>query len=151
MPNGYRRHDRRSPLTDPWEPLFARETADAVHLGLHIREVHCNSRGFAHGGLISSLADNSMGLSAVRTARRHPDAEEITAVTAALTLDFIETVRMGEFIEFHPTILKAGRLLVFADCRVISNEQIVARASATFRIVQLRAGAKDETATGPST
>ena len=57
MPEGYQRHTRRSPLTDPWEPLFARETADAVQLALDIRKAHCNSRGFAHGGLISSLAE----------------------------------------------------------------------------------------------
>jgi acyl-coenzyme A thioesterase PaaI-like protein len=62
-PVGYERHTRRSPLTDPWEPLFARETADAVQLALEIREAHCNSRGFAHGGLISSLADSAMGIS----------------------------------------------------------------------------------------
>jgi acyl-coenzyme A thioesterase PaaI-like protein len=50
MPVGYERHARRSPLTDPWEPIFARVTVDAVQLALEIQEAHCNARGFAHGG-----------------------------------------------------------------------------------------------------
>jgi acyl-coenzyme A thioesterase PaaI-like protein len=31
-----------------------------------LRAVHCNSRGFVHGGVIAALADNAMGLSFVR-------------------------------------------------------------------------------------
>ena len=50
----YAPHTRRSPLTDPWEPLLAHTTPDAVYLALEIREAHCNARGFAHGGMISA-------------------------------------------------------------------------------------------------
>ena len=64
VPDGFAPHFRASPLTAPWEPLFSRRTADSVMIGLRIREVHCNSRGFVHGGLISAIADNAMGLSA---------------------------------------------------------------------------------------
>jgi hypothetical protein len=39
IPAGYLPHTRRSPLTDPWEPLFARETADAVQLDANFRMV----------------------------------------------------------------------------------------------------------------
>jgi uncharacterized protein (TIGR00369 family) len=136
IPDGFRPHERRSPLTDPWEPLFARETDDAVHLGLEIREAHCNSRGFAHGGLLSSLADNAMGMSAVRIARRQPGAEKTSAVTVSLTLDFIDAAKVGEFIAFQPAVLKVGRSLAFADCRVLCGERLIARASASFRLVQ---------------
>ena len=135
MPAGYQRHTRRSPLTDPWEPLFARETADAVQLALDIREAHCNSRGFAHGGLISSLADNAMGMSAVRQARRQPGAEKAGAVTVALTMDFIDTAQVGDCVEFCSAVLKVGRTLAFVDCRVICGERLIARGSATFRIL----------------
>ena len=135
MPEGYQRHTRRSPLTDPWEPLFARETVDAVQLALDIREAHCNARGFAHGGLISSLADNAMGLSAVRRARQQPGAEKAGAVTVALTLDFIDTAQVGDCVEFCPVVLKVGRTLAFADCRVVCGERLIARGSATFRML----------------
>lgn len=135
MPVGYAPHTRRSPLTDPWEPLFARETAQAVQIGMVIREAHCNSRGLAHGGLISSLADNAMGLSAVRLARARVGAAMASAVTVSLTLDFVDTARIGDCVEFHPVVLKAGRTLAFVECRVVCGERLVARASATFRMV----------------
>lgn len=135
MPAGYAPHTRRSPLTDPWEPLFARETADAVQLAVEIREAHCNGRGFAHGGLISALADNAMGLSVVRLARQQPGQEEASAVTVTLALDYLDSARIGECLEVHPTVLKRGRTLAFAECRVVSGDRFIARGNASFRMV----------------
>lgn len=135
MPDGYQPHSRRSPLTDPWEPLFARTVPGAMHLAVQIREVHCNSRGLAHGGLISALADNAMGLSAVHHARKLSGAENASAVTVSLTLDFIDAAHIGDWLEFQPVVLKVGRTLAFVDCRVVCGERLVARGSASFRMV----------------
>ena len=139
----YQPHTRRSPLTDPWEPLFSRHTAnapsdapsDALYLALEIREAHCNARGFAHGGLISALADNAMGHSAVLQARRRAGAEKASAVTVSLSLDFIDSARLSDCVEFQPTVLKVGRTLAFVGCRVVCGERLIARGSATFRMV----------------
>ena len=135
MPIGYQRHTRRSPLTDPWEPLYARQATDGVQLALEIAQAHCNSRGFAHGGLIASLADNAMGLSAVRHARQQLGAEKAGAVTVTLTLDFLDTAQVGDCVEFHPAVLKVGRTLAFAECRVVCGDRLIARSSASFRMV----------------
>ena len=135
MPSGYQPHTRRSPLTDPWEPLLSRQTLNALYLALEIREAHCNARGFAHGGLISALADNAMGHSAVLHARRRAGAEKASAVTVSLTLDFIDSAQVGDCVEFQPTVLKVGRTLAFVDCRVVCGEQLIARGSASFRMV----------------
>lgn len=135
IPAGYLPHTRRSPLTEPWEPLFARETADAGQLGLQIREAHRNARGFAHGGLLSALADNAMGLFAVRHARQQVAASNANAVTVALSLDFIDAAQVGEWLEFHPTVLKVGRTLAFVECKVVCGERLIARGNASFRMV----------------
>lgn len=147
MPPGYQPHSRRSPLTDPWEPLFSRQTGgapseastyaptDTLYLALEIHEAHCNARGFAHGGLISALADNAMGHSAVLQARRRAGAEKASAVTVSLSLDFIDSARVGDCVEFQPTVLKVGRTLAFVDCRVVCGERLIARGSASFRMV----------------
>lgn len=134
-PEGFARHTRHSPLTDPWEPLFARETAESVHLAVEIREAHCNARGFAHGGLISALADNAMGLSTVRLARQQPGQEQASAVTVTLALDYLDTARIGEWLEVQPSVLKLGRTLAFAECRVLCGERLIARGNASFRMV----------------
>ena len=62
-PDGFTPHFRDSPLTDPWKPLWSRIVDRTVILGLWLAVPHTNSRGLAHGGLISALADNAMGLS----------------------------------------------------------------------------------------
>jgi acyl-coenzyme A thioesterase PaaI-like protein len=89
-PAGYLPHDRHSPMTAPWEPIYARRTDSALQLAVQIREPHCNARGLAHGGLITSLADNAMGLSAriVAQAARPADGErhagfDLVAASAA--------------------------------------------------------------------
>ena len=69
-PEPFTLHPRKSPLTTPWEPLYADIRADRWVLGVEIREPHTNSRGAPHGGLIAALADNAMGLSAVATFAR---------------------------------------------------------------------------------
>ena len=135
VPDGYQLHTRRSPLTEPWEPIFARETDAALQLAVQIRKAHCNSRGFAHGGLISSLADNAMGLSVVRMSRQRPGAEDVRGLTASLSVDFIDVAQVGIVLEFHPNVLKLGRNLAFVECRVVCAERLIARANASFRIV----------------
>ena len=53
-PDGFAPHFRKSPLTDPWEPIFSRRDTRKVIIGLKAREAHCNSRGMVHGGLIAA-------------------------------------------------------------------------------------------------
>ncbi len=60
IPDGFARHWRTSPLTEPWEPIYSKTTADAVIIGLRLAKPHTNSRGMVHGGLISALADNTL-------------------------------------------------------------------------------------------
>ena len=133
IPEGFERHTRRSPLTDPWEPLYTKRTDKAVIIGLRLAKPHTNGRGLIHGGLIAALADNAMGLSAVTVARQdRPDQRG--AVTVGLTLDFIDSAQQGEWLEVHPLVLKCGGTLAFVECRVLCGARIIARGSASFRV-----------------
>ena len=132
-PEGFEPHFRQSPLTAPWEPIFSRRTAQAVQIGLHIREAHCNSRGFVHGGLISALADNAMGLSAGHLAQQTA-GEQRRPVTINLAVDFTGTGKVGQWLSFEPRVLKLTRTLAFVDCVVLADGAMLARANATFRL-----------------
>jgi acyl-coenzyme A thioesterase PaaI-like protein len=129
-PRGFAPHRHTSPLTAPWEPIFARETEAAVILGLTLREAHTNSRGFAHGGLIGALADNAMGLSCVR--RLGGDAK---LVTVSLAVDFLARAQIGQWLEFGTVFVKAGGTLCFAQAFVTADGQACARADAVFRVL----------------
>ena len=65
VPAGFKLHERTSPLTSPWAPIYRKVDDRSVHLGVYLREGHCNSRGLVHGGFIAALADNTMGLSLI--------------------------------------------------------------------------------------
>ncbi|MES2896931.1 MAG: PaaI family thioesterase [Pseudomonadota bacterium] len=131
VPPGFARHFRQSPLTDPWEPLYSRKTEDAVILGLVAEPAHTNSRGFVHGGLISALADNAMGLSCARCL-----GDGASLVTVNLTLDFLGTARIGQWLEFTTIFVKAGGTLSFAQAFVTADGEPCARANAVFRVVK---------------
>ena len=131
VPEGFVRHDRRSPVTDPWEPLYKRISGDTVVLGLRAGQAHCNSRGFVHGGLISALADNAMGLSC---ARRMGDLASL--VTVNLTVDFLGTALTGQWLEFDTVFVKPGSTLAFTQAFVTADGQPCARANAVFRVVR---------------
>lgn len=130
LPAGFLPHDRKSPLTEPWEPLFSRKAEGAVVLGLRARRAHTNSRGFVHGGLIGALADNAMGLSC---ARRLTHTGGL--VTVNLNVDFLGTALEGQWLEFDTVYVKPGRTLCFAQAFVTADGQPCARANAIFRVV----------------
>ena len=128
-PAGFERHDRKSPLTDPWEPLYSRKADRAVILGLRGGPAHTNSRGFVHGGLISALADNAMGLSC---AHRLGGASGL--VTVSLSVDFLGRALVGQWLAFDTVFVKPGSTLCFAQAFVTSDGEPCARADAVFRV-----------------
>lgn len=132
-PPGFEPFYRKSPVTDPWEPVYCRRDADKVVIGLHAREAHCNARGMIHGGLIAALADNAMGHScgaALAAAGRKPEGG---LVTVSLSVDYIGTAKIGQWLAFDTTYMKAGRTLCFAQCFVAADGEVIARADAKFR------------------
>ena len=143
VPPGFARHFRNSPVTDPWEPIFSKVDAGTVSIGLRVRQAHCNGRGFLHGGLISALSDNAMGLSVVETMRLQDMERARGALTVSLSLDFLATAQIGQWMEIVPRVLKAGGSLGFVDCVVLADKQPIARGSATFR-VYVKEGARSE-------
>lgn len=139
VPAGYAAHFRKSPLTEPWEPIYSRVSHGVVYLALYVKRQHCNGRGIAHGGLISTLADNAMGLSVAATIANANEVEAQEravrgAVTVHLGVDFLGSGKVDDLIEFKPRVLKIGRSLAFTDCIVEASSGVIARANATFRL-----------------
>ena len=130
VPEGFAPHYRQSPLTAPWEPLYSHTTDEAVIIGLRAGEAHCNSRGLVHGGLMSALADNAMGLSAGLGLNAAGGL-----VTVSLAVDFLGAAKPGQWLEFTTTYAKRGRTLCFAQLFVTADGEVVARANATFRVI----------------
>jgi uncharacterized protein (TIGR00369 family) len=129
-PDGFGPHFKRSRVTDPWEPLYSRRNETTIQLGLWLRDTHCNSRGFVHGGVIAALADNTMGIACVLG---NQDARG--ALTVSLHVDYVATAKIGQWLLIDPRVVKTGRTLGFVDALVSADGEIIARAAATFRML----------------
>ncbi len=140
IPEGFALHTRKSPITTPWEPLYARAELDRLVLATRIREAHCNSRSMPHGGFLAALADNAMGLSlgANLATAGFPAAG---LVTVSLTLDYLGSAKLGQWLEFDTDFIKLGRSICFAEATVRADGVPVARARATFKVLEAKAAA----------
>jgi len=130
IPQDFNPHFKKSPVTDPWEPLFSRRRAGGVDLMFEVASSHCNSRGFLHGGVLAALADNVMGLSLAVVL----DKAKPSIVTINLALDYFGSAQVGDAIVIEPHVGRAGGRLGFCDALVKCGQQTIARANATFSV-----------------
>lgn len=130
IPEGFARHPKHSPLTDPWEPIYSKEVPGAVIIGLRLAEAHTNSRGLIHGGLIAALADNAMGMSCAANLTEPPHG----LVTVSLSVDYLGSANIGQWLQVETNFVKTGRSICFVHCLVTADGEPCARANATFKI-----------------
>ena len=133
-PEGFAPHFRKSPLTDPWEPIYSQRREDRVVIGLYVREPHTNSRGMVHGGLVAALADNAMGLSCGQVLLAEGRKPEGGLVTVSMAIDFIGAAKLGQWVAFDTQYVKAGKTLCFAQAFITADGQVIGRADARFKL-----------------
>ncbi len=136
-PDDFQLHDRHSPITAPWEPIYKRELEDRLQLGIYLRNPHTNARGMAHGGLIAALADNAMGFSTGVVLRA--EGRDIAGlVTVSMTLDYIAAAQLGQWILFDTDFVSTGGTICFTRQMIYADGIPIAKASATFKIVKAK-------------
>lgn len=141
MKEGFAEHERRSPVTDAWRPIYASSEGGIVRLAIVLAERHCNGRGMLHGGVIAALADNAMGLSlgAAIAAKGDEEIERGRAkgiVTTSLSVDYLGVANIGQWIEIIPRVIHLGRGSGVVDALISADDQTIARADANFRILR---------------
>ena len=130
IPAGFEPHFRKSPFTDPWEPLYSKKTERSVTMGLRLAKAHTNSRGLIHGGLIAALADNAMGYSCAQVT-----GWNISLVTISLAVDYVGTADIGQWLAIECEVIKTGNTICFAQGLIKADGAVIARANGTFRVL----------------
>jgi uncharacterized protein (TIGR00369 family) len=130
IPEGFEPHFRKSPFTEPWEPLYSKKTENAVIIGLRLAKPHTNSRGLIHGGLIASLADNAMGYSCALVM-----GWTTSLVTISLAVDYVGSAEIGQWLAVESEVIKTGSTICFAQSLIKADDTVIARANGTFRVV----------------
>ena len=132
VPEGFVLHERSSPLTAPWEPIYARRADDRYLLAIEVRPEHTNSRGLVHGGLIAALVDNAMGLSLGEQLKAEGRPATRGAITTALSIDYLGRAEIGDWLRFETDFIHAGKRTAVTQATVSVRHRIVARANAAF-------------------
>jgi uncharacterized protein (TIGR00369 family) len=101
-----------------------------ITVGLPLGQQHQQQRGFAHGGLVATLADLAAGFAAVTLV---PD--DYGVVTAELKISYLHP-GVGQQLKAIGWVLKAGRRLHFCEAEVWCDELLIAKASATMAVIE---------------
>ncbi|WP_265919697.1 PaaI family thioesterase [Cupriavidus nantongensis] len=102
-------------------------------LAVRIDENHLNNLGIPHGGMLATLADTAIGMMmSLETGRAK------SAVTVNLSLDYLGSARLGDWVEARVEFDKLGSRLRYGNCRLFSGERCLLRATAIFAVLAPR-------------
>lgn len=133
-PPGFRPFPKNIGYANSIDPLFFRENAQGVELGLEVRQQHLNGMGICHGGVIMLMADICSSWN-VRQALSQGDASRnISPPTLSLDFDFVNAARSGDWIGSMIDMLEIRRSVGFAAGRIVRDAAVIARFSGTFHI-----------------
>ena len=96
---------------------------------VEVKEMHLNTGKIAHGGFLSTIADTGMGTAA------HRVAGDRRCVTINLDVKFISAGQLGDKLKGKVEILKKTKTLVFINCKISSDKEIIVSASGTWKIL----------------
>jgi uncharacterized protein (TIGR00369 family) len=130
IPAGFVPLFRTSPFIDAVGPLFQRGMGEDMSVGFHVATKHTNTRGHLHGGVVATVGDIALGY-ALATSKEPPTS----AVTTSLSVDFIGSGSVGDWVETRVDFLKVGGRLAFANAYFSVGGQRIARASGVFLVV----------------
>ncbi len=97
-------------------PLWSRPKGDGpdVDIGLRIEPRHANSGGYAHGGLIATLADFALTHAICR--RAGPD---FLIVTVSMNIDFTGSAKLGDWVDAQTRVTRSEGSLACAQCDLL--------------------------------
>jgi len=109
---------------------FTKIEEGRVEAELTLAQQHQQNLGFAHGGLVATMADLVAGFAAVTLV-----PEGTGVVTAELKTSYLHP-GVGEKLRAVGWVLKAGRRLFFCESEVWCDDKLIAKASATMAVVE---------------
>lgn len=134
IPEGFGPLPRTSNFLQMVGPVYSRSDDTGLVLGLRIDERHANGRGIAHGGLLTTLADLALGYNCARLVEPNQ-----TLITTSITIDFVASASIGDWLTAHTDVQQTGKRLGFANCYLIVGDRRIARASGIFSVLERKA------------
>jgi len=129
--DGWQRHDDDNPFMILNGPIWYREEGGLLHVGFRsVHEVHGNSLGYIHGGMLAAFADFALGHKVWFAHDRKP------IVTAHLDINYVSGGLAGEWIHCTPEIVRKTRSLCFVRGDIMAAGRVVATASGVWKSIE---------------
>lgn len=104
------------------------EGSGEASIEITISPMHLNPMGTLHGGVISTLADVSMGL-AIRTLGR-------IGVTVNLNTNFLAPGNLGQKIVARGKVVHQGNTLISTECTITREEENLAKSTGLWFVIK---------------
>ncbi len=132
VPEGYTALEWRRGFVRQIGPLYRRSNgAGAYTMAFRVEEHHTNGMANAHGGMLMSFADMAWGhLVSVETSSYW--------VTVRLTLDFLSSARIGDWVEGASELLSREGDLFIIRGRIWSADRLLITGTGMFKPIQRR-------------
>lgn len=131
IPEGYVALDWRRGFGRQIGPLYRRAVGDSYTMGFRVEEHHTNGLKNAHGGMLMSFADMAWG---------HIVSVETSSywVTVRLTLDFLASAHLGDWVEGGSEVLSRNDGLYVVRGRIWAGDRTLLTGSGIFKAIQRR-------------
>lgn len=132
IPEGYNALDWRRGFVRQIGPLYRRYRSDGdFSMGFRVEDHHTNGLQNAHGGMLMSFADMAWG---------HVVSVETSSywVTVRLTLDFLASAQIGDWVEGSSEVLSKENDLYIVRGKIWTGERLLITGSGVFKPIQKR-------------
>ena len=111
-------------------PIWRNDDNDKPRFGFTVAPKHLNRSGNLHGGMLMTLADQAMAMLARQAvgSKRH--------ATIELNIQFVDGVKLGEFVVACPEVVRATRSVVFMQAKMFVADRLVVTTSGIWKILE---------------
>jgi len=127
IPEGFTPLFMVEPFTTRIGPIYSKQDEHQFTLGFLVDGSHLNIEKVVHGGMLSTLADQAIGVNVAHANGQHNDI-----LTIHLSVDFISPAYLGEWIETRTTLGKVNGRIRFGNCELHVKDRLILKASAIF-------------------
>ncbi|MEI8400810.1 MAG: PaaI family thioesterase [Alcaligenaceae bacterium] len=128
VPAGFEPIFMVEPFTQRIGPIYSKpDGKNQFKLGFLVDESHLNIERVVHGGMLSTVADQAIGINVA-----HANSQSNDVLTMHLSVDFISPAVLGDWVEATATLSKISGRVRFGNCELKVGERLVLKASAIF-------------------
>ena len=119
IPEGFEPiHQTEHHIRNIGEGFYRRDEEGNLIMAFWIKKENCNSADVAHGGMLMSIADYSLASASM------PSRDKYVA-TISFRSEFIAPAKIHSLAEVHTSITRATKSLVFGECKIFCDGEIV--------------------------